>query len=98
MEYKIDIDENYYLDVKKRLSTSAFDGELMVSVSVCIQSKTDYFYIILVNCIYENKWFDFIFRTTWEDRVHKAEKKLINKAKKNIKRLPTIRPVISTRS
>lgn len=94
MEYIINVDDNYYIEVDKHFST--FDGELYVSVLVLIHSTTNAFKrICLVKCVHEHKWLDFILRTTWANRVLKAEKQLIKKARRQIAKLPSIVPALS---
>ncbi len=85
-EYKIDLNDKYELQVGRRLSTSG-NNDLYIYVSVTIQRKNSDFYLILSEIIYEKKWLSKIIGT-WEDRVEKAEKKLIKKAKKTVKTIP----------
>lgn len=101
MEYKIEINDNYYIKVDKKLDTSTMTNEPYVGVGVVIihkkYNKEEFPPVILVDCVYKKKWTDKFLGTNWKKRVANAEMKLIEKAIKQIENFPNIEETLFDR-
>lgn len=91
MKYKVDVNDEYYLEIEKAFKSGS-NGSY-VQIVVFVFHKTENYKSFRPFCTTEDiPEYKFFSNRTWGERVNKVEKKMINKAKENITKLPNLQP------